>query len=144
MSDAARCIFCRIVAGEIPAKIVRQDPGAVAFLDVQPLADGHVVVVPRRHAARVEALTPEDAAAVFRLVAALAAPLRTALGAEGLTIGVNDGAITGQTVPHVHVHVVPRWSRDGAGSIHSMFALGPRRPLDEVAAAICDTIGATG
>lgn len=130
------CIFCRIVRGEIPAEIVHTDEGAIAFLDVQPLADGHVLVVPRAHAARVEELAPTDAAAVFRAAAGLAGPVRRAVGAEGLTIGVNDGEITGQTVPHVHLHIVPRRRGDGAGSIHSMFSTGQRRRVPEVAAAI--------
>jgi histidine triad (HIT) family protein len=131
-----RCIFCRVVAGEIPAEVVHTNEGAVAFLDVQPLADGHVLVVPRRHVSRVQELGAEDAAAVFRAVAVVSGPVTRATNAEGLTIGVNDGPITGQTVPHVHVHVVPRHRGDGASSIHGMFRAGPRRPLAELGAAI--------
>jgi histidine triad (HIT) family protein len=136
-----RCIFCRVVAGEIPAEVVHASEGAVAFLDVQPLADGHVLVVPRRHVSRVQDLDAEDAAAVFRAVAALSGPVARATRAEGLTIGVNDGPITGQTVPHVHVHVVPRHRDDGATSIHGMFAAGARRPLAELGAAIRRAMG---
>lgn len=130
------CLFCRIVSEEIPAEVVHADQGAVAFLDVQPLADGHVLVVPRTHAARVEDLSAPDAEALFRTVVALAGPVRRALGAEGTTIGINDGEVTGQTVPHVHVHIVPRHGGDGAGSIHSIFPPGARRPVAEVAAAV--------
>ncbi len=60
----------------------------------------------------------------------------TAVGAAGTTIGINDGGVTGQTVPHVHVHIVPRRASDGAGSVHSLFRAGPRRPVAEVGAAI--------
>jgi histidine triad (HIT) family protein len=134
--SGAGCIFCRIVRGEIPAEVVHTDDAAVAFLDVSPLADGHVLVVPRVHAARVEELSPEAAAGAFRTVAALAGPVRRALHADGLTIGINDGEVTGQTVPHVHMHIVPRRIGDGAGSIHGMFQAGPRRPIAEIAAAI--------
>jgi histidine triad (HIT) family protein len=130
------CIFCRIVAGEIPAEVVAREPGAVAFLDVQPLADGHVLVVPRAHVARVEDLSPEAADALFRAVARLAGPVRRALGADGTTIGINDGDATGQTVPHVHVHIVPRWMGDGAGSVHTIFPRKAYRDLPEVGAAI--------
>ncbi len=136
MSAAGGCIFCRIVAGEIPAEIVHSAEAAVAFLDVSPLADGHVLVVPRVHAARVEELPSAAAAGAFRVVAALSGPVRRALHADGLTIGVNDGEVTGQTVPHVHIHIVPRRFGDGAGSIHGMFQAGPRRPVGEIAAAI--------
>ena len=130
------CIFCRIAAGEIPAAVVHTSDRAVAFLDVQPLADGHVLVIPKAHVARVEELDPEDAADLFRAVAALAGPVRQALGAAGLTIGINDGEVTGQAVPHVHIHIVPRHQGDGAGSIHSMFSGGERREVSEVADAI--------
>jgi histidine triad (HIT) family protein len=138
----ADCIFCRIARGEIPAEVVQENSGAVAFLDVQPLADGHVVVVPRAHVARVEELQRVDAEALFRLVAAVAGPVRQALGAEGTTIGINDGEITGQTIPHVHIHIVPRHRDDGAGSIHSMFRAGERRPVADVAATIRKKVGA--
>jgi histidine triad (HIT) family protein len=135
------CIFCRIVAGEIPAEVVARDAGAVAFLDVQPLADGHVLVVPRTHVARLEEMATADAEALFRTVVRLVGPVRRALGAEATTVGVNDGAASGQTVPHVHVHIVPRWSGDGAGTIHTIFPRRTRRPLAEVAAAIRTALG---
>src|SRR5438046_9173097 len=110
------CIFCRIVAGEIPAEVVAREPEVVAFLDVQPLADGHVLVVPRAHAASVEDLKPAEADALFRAVVRLAGPVRKALGAAGTTIGGNNGEATGQTIPHVPVHIRPRWDGDGSGS----------------------------
>ena len=130
------CIFCRIVAGEIPAEVVAGEPEVVAFLDVQPLADGHVLVVPRAHVGRIEDLEPDAAEALFRAVVRLAAPVREALGAAGTTIGINNGEATGQTIPHVHVHVVPRWPDDGAGSVHTIFPRRTSRPLAEVGAAI--------
>jgi histidine triad (HIT) family protein len=130
------CIFCRIVAGEIPAEVVAREPDVVAFLDVQPLADGHVLVVPRAHAASVEDLTPAAADALFRSVVRLAGPVRAALGAAGTTIGINNGEATGQTVPHVHVHIVPRWADDGAGSVHTIFPRRTSRALADVGTAI--------
>ena len=130
------CIFCRIVAGEIPAEVVAREPEVVAFLDVQPLADGHVLVVPRAHVALLEDLEPAAADALLRAVVRLARPVREALGAAGTTIGVNNGEATGQTIPHVHVHIVPRWEGDGAGSIHTIFRRRTRRSLPEVGAAI--------
>src|SRR5262245_44519569 len=113
------CIFCRIASGEVKGEVVARMPGAVAFLDVTPLADGHVLVVPEAHVARVEDLAAADAEALFRAVTTLAGPVRQAVGAVGSTIGINNGEATGQTVPHVHVHIVPRWVNDGAGSVHS-------------------------
>ena len=135
------CIFCRIVAGEIPAEVVARDADGVALLDVQPLADGHVLVVPRAHVATLEDLEPAAADALFRLVRRLAGPVRQALGAAGTTIGVNNGDATGQTIPHVHVHIVPRWPGDGAGSVHTIFPRRTSRDLPEVAAAIRKAAG---
>jgi histidine triad (HIT) family protein len=130
------CIFCRIVAGEIPAEVVAREPGAVAFLDLSPLADGHVLVVPDTHAARIEDLPADAATALFRAVTRVAGPVRVAVGAAGTTIGINNGEATGQTVPHVHVHIVPRREGDGASSVHGIFRPGPRRPVPEVGVAI--------
>lgn len=130
------CIFCRIVSGEIRGEIVARDASTVAFLDVSPLADGHVLVVPVAHVARVEDLSEEQSAALFRTVCALAGPVRAAVGAAGSTIGINNGEATGQTVPHVHVHIVPRWAGDGAGSVHGIFPSGRRREVSEVAREI--------
>jgi histidine triad (HIT) family protein len=133
---SASCIFCRIVAGEIPAEVVAREPQVVAFLDVQPLADGHVLVVPRAHAACVEDMEPAEAAALFRAVTRLAGPVREALGAAGTTIGINNGEATGQTIPHVHVHIVPRWPDDDAGSIHTIFPRHTSKSLADVGKAI--------
>jgi histidine triad (HIT) family protein len=130
------CIFCRIATGEIPAEIVARGDGYVAFLDVTPLADGHVLVVPTAHVATIEDLTPADADALFRAVRRLAGPTRAAVSAAGSTVGINNGAATGQTIPHVHVHIVPRWEHDGAGSVHTIFRAGTRRPVAEVGRAI--------
>jgi histidine triad (HIT) family protein len=136
------CIFCRVVAGEVPAEVVAREPEVVAFLDVQPLADGHVLVVPRAHAACVEDMKPEEADALFRAVVRLAGPVRTALGAAGTTIGINNGEATGQTIPHVHVHIVPRWPDDGAGTIHTIFPRRTSRTLADVGKAIRAATGA--
>ena len=135
------CVFCRIVAGEIPAEVVLREPEVVAFLDVQPLADGHVLVVPRAHVALLEDLEPASADALLRAVVRLARPVREALGAAGTTIGVNNGEATGQTIPHVHVHIVPRWAGDGAGSVHTIFPRHVTRKLADVGAAIRKALG---
>jgi histidine triad (HIT) family protein len=130
------CIFCRIVAGDIPAEVVACEAGGVAFLDVQPLADGHTLVVPRAHVPSIEALDPDASDGLFRLVRRLADPVRRAVGAAGSTIGINNGEATGQTIPHVHVHIVPRWPDDGAGSIHTIFPRRTSRSLADVGSAI--------
>ncbi len=137
------CIFCRIINGESRGYIVYSDQYAVAFLDAYPLAEGHTLVVPRRHVQRFEELTEEEACALSRALLRVSRAISKAFGSEALTIGVNDGFAAGQVVPHVHVHVIPRKYGDGAGNIHSIFR-GARRiasmNMDEVARRIASNI----
>ncbi len=109
----SECIFCAIVSGKIPARMVHADDGTVAFLDINPVNRGHVLVVPRTHAESLTALPEEDATPLWRTVTALAGKMAAALGAHGFNLVVNDGRAAGQVVPHVHVHVIPRFRDDG-------------------------------
>src|SRR5262249_7357574 len=107
--SAMTCIFCRIVAGDIPAEVVARSPDGVAFLDLQPLADGHTLVVPVQHAPTIEALDPAAADGLFRLVRSLADPVRRAVDAVGTTIGINNREAPGPTGPHLPLpHLPPR------------------------------------
>ena len=110
------CIFCRIVAGQEPASVVYRDERCTAFLDVQPVNPGHLLVIPNRHAAHLAELDPEDGAQVWRVAQRLAGPLRLAgVRCEGTNLFLADGAPAGQTVFHVHLHVIPRFRGDGFG-----------------------------
>ena len=115
------CIFCRIVAGEIPGEVVAETDEILAFLDVMPLAGGHVLVIPKLHGRTVEELPEHTAGALMQVASRVSGALCREFGATGTTMGINNGAETGQTVPHVHLHVVPRFAGDGAGSLHSAF-----------------------
>ncbi len=106
------CIFCKIVAGEIPSTRVHEDERTVAFMDVNPGARGHLLVVPREHATDLHAISDEDLAAVARTARDMAAKAVDRLGAEGVNIIQNNGAAAWQSVFHYHVHVVPRWRDD--------------------------------
>lgn len=128
----ADCIFCRIVRGEVPARTVYEDEHAMAFLDAFPLAKGHTLVVPRAHVARVEEMGDQEAKAVFAAVHKLTGRVAKAAGAQGTTIAVNDGAAAGQEVPHVHVHIVPRFAGDKAGPIHALGWERPKVPGEEM------------
>jgi histidine triad (HIT) family protein len=109
------CIFCRIAAGELKADVVFESPDAVAFLDKYPAARGHVVVIPRVHAASLPEL-PEDAVGgFFRAVRAVMSKVASALRPVAMNVGWNQGADAGQTVFHLHVHVLPRHRRGGRG-----------------------------
>ena len=103
------CPFCQRLAS---ADVTEANAHAVAFADGYPVAAGHTLVVPRRHAASVFDLAAEESAALWALVAAVRTRLAASTGADGFTIGVNDGPAAGQTVPHAHVHVIPRRAGD--------------------------------
>jgi histidine triad (HIT) family protein len=112
---SADCVFCKIVAGEIPSLRLFEDRHAVAFLDIAPLAPGHTLLIPRQHAARLTDLPPDELADVVRPLPRLARAILEASGAEGLNVLQNNGPAAGQVVEHFHIHLIPRRSGDGLG-----------------------------
>jgi histidine triad (HIT) family protein len=106
------CIFCKILAGELPAQIVDQDERTIAFMDISPATRGHALVIPRTHAADLHSVSPEDLSAVALAAQRLAARMRERLGADGVNLLNSCGAAAWQTVFHFHVHVIPRYSED--------------------------------
>jgi len=115
MSAPANCVFCRIVAGEIPAAVVFQNASLIAFLDVGPLAEGHLLVVPTTHCESLTDLAPETAAELGRMLPRFGRALVEVTGSEGFNILQNDGPAAGQVVPHVHFHLIPRRAGDNLG-----------------------------
>lgn len=133
-------IFSKIVAGEIPARIVYEDETTMAFLDANPLTPGHTLVIPKEQYERVADLPADVAADVFRTIHRLVPAVADAVDADGTTIGFNDGEVAGQAVPHVHGHVIPRFSGDGGGSLHTI--LGAQADLsDDELDELADEIG---
>jgi histidine triad (HIT) family protein len=110
MADTG-CLFCAIVAGDVPAHIVVDEPDVVAFLDIRPVFKGHVLVVPRAHVVTLPELPVPLLTSVFVVVQRCASAVVTGLGAQGSWIAQNN--VVSQAVPHVHVHVVPRTKGDG-------------------------------
>ena len=106
------CLFCRIVAGEVPGARVHSDERTIAILDIFPATRGHVLVLPRVHSTDVTDTADDDLAAVARTARHLAGLARTRLGAEGVLIMQNNGAASWQSVFHYHVHVIPRYAGD--------------------------------
>jgi histidine triad (HIT) family protein len=105
------CVFCAIASGDLPAEIVLADEVAVAFLDRRPLFKGHVLVIPREHYETLADLPPDLVGPLFTRVQRVSAALPAALGAQGTFVALNN--VVSQSVPHVHVHVVPRTRGDG-------------------------------
>ncbi len=106
------CIFCKIVAGELPATIIGEDERTVTFMDIAPATRGHALVVPRTHAPDLLAVEEEDLKAVAVAARALAARMHERLGAAGVNLLNSCGAAAWQTVFHFHVHVIPRYEDD--------------------------------
>ncbi len=110
VTDAA-CVFCKILRGELPAHVVLDDDVCLAFLDRTPLFHGHVLIVPRAHVVTLPELPPETVGPLFQRAQRIAAALPAALGAQGTFVAMNN--VVSQSVPHLHVHVVPRTKGDG-------------------------------
>ena len=113
MTDAeADCIFCAIVAGEIPATRVDEDERTIAFMDINPWTRGHALVIPRTHARDIHVIDPEDLSACAVAAQRLAARARDGLGAAGVNLLNACGAAAWQSVFHFHIHVIPRYPGD--------------------------------
>ena len=134
----ADCLFCRLVSGDEEVSVVHEAERTVVFMDIQPVVRGHMLVVPRVHAAYLADLDPDDGAAVFRSGQLAAAALRaSSLRCEGVNLFLADGEAAGQDVFHVHLHVIPRYEGDGFGlRLPPDYSIRPRAELDEAAGAI--------
>lgn len=127
------CIFCRVVAGTAAAHLVTQDVRTVAFLDTRPACWGHTLVVPRCHVEHLWDCDAETAGGVMRSVHAVAGLIRRQLSPDGLTMRQNTGQASGQVVPHLHFHLVPRWHGDG----HIGWPAAPTQPVDLAEVLAC-------
>jgi histidine triad (HIT) family protein len=106
------CLFCKIVAGEIPGTKVAEDDRTVAFMDINPATRGHLLVVPREHATDVLEIAPDDLAAVAAAGQKMARLVKERLGADGVNLLNSCGSAAWQTVFHFHLHVIPRYDDD--------------------------------
>jgi histidine triad (HIT) family protein len=106
------CLFCKIVAGDLPATIVAQDEATVTFMDINPATRGHVLVVPRNHARDLTEIDPADLAAVAQAAQRVAQTMGERLGTDGVNLLNSCGAAAWQTVFHFHLHVIPRYDDD--------------------------------
>lgn len=108
----SECIFCKIVAGEIPSTTVYEDDSFKAILDINPAAEGHVIILTKTHAQNIFELPDEDASKIMVVAKKIATALKKAYHCDGINILQNNGEAAGQTEFHVHVHVIPRYEND--------------------------------
>ncbi len=145
----AHCPFCDLIHGAGEVSLCHEDSEALAFMDIQPVNSGHVLVVPRRHYESLEDLPPDLGRHLFDVVMKLGPVVRDVSGAEGMNIIVNSGAAAGQDIFHYHIHLIPRRAGDGF-DVRLPFpesAMPDRQRLDAMAAriiaAMTDPAGAT-
>jgi histidine triad (HIT) family protein len=124
------CVFCAIRDGRLPAITLAEDERAFAILDIHPIHDGHTLVIPRAHAETIFEIAEEDVVATMRLARRVAAGIRKALRPDGLNLLQNNGPAAFQSVPHFHVHLIPRWDDDGMGFTWDLVPGNPSRMRD--------------
>lgn len=107
------CLFCKIVAGEIPSHTVYEDADTMAFLDIHPNNPGHSLVIPKRHSENLYDMDDHALAAVMRAVQKVARAIKAAVQADGVNIAMNNETAAGQVIFHPHMHVIPRFAEDG-------------------------------
>jgi histidine triad (HIT) family protein len=112
------CLFCKIIAGKIPSEKIYEDADTFAFLDIHPINRGHTLVVPKEHYQNMYTIPAEPFAKVMRTVHLLAPKIKSAVGAHGINIGINNDGPAGQLVFHLHVHIIPRFEGDGFAHWH--------------------------
>jgi histidine triad (HIT) family protein len=112
MASDPDCIFCKIVAGELPARKIDEDDRTISFMDINPGTHGHALVIPKEHSKDLLEIDPDDLAAVVKAAQRLAQRMPDALGAEGVNLINSCGSVAWQTVFHFHMHVMPRYSYD--------------------------------
>lgn len=136
---SSECVICQLVACEIEVSFLHHDELCSAFMDIQPVTPGHLLVVPNRHAAYLSDLTEDEGAQIFRIGQRMAAALRKCgVKCDGINFFVADGVAAGQEVFHVHLHVIPRFPGDGFGlTLPPDYNDRPARSdLDEIAAKL--------
>ncbi len=123
------CIFCKIVNGEIPAKIINETNKTLAFMDAFPLTKGHSLVIPKNHYEKMQEIPPEENAELFETVRSVLSKVDKLTNAT--LVALHNGKDSGQEVPHVHIHLIPRSKEDSAGPVHSMFKDRPKLSDEE-------------
>jgi histidine triad (HIT) family protein len=137
------CIFCKIINKELPVSLVFEDNICLAFLDINPIAEGHVLVIPKQHHERFVLLNNETVGHLFKIGQKVLKAIEDSdIRCEGANLFLSDGTVAGQEVMHSHLHIVPRFKNDNqkVGFIHSDSIQYPRKRLDEIATKISQLI----
>jgi histidine triad (HIT) family protein len=118
------CIFCKIVKGQIKARIITETKNSLAFLDAFPVAKGHTLVIPKSHYEKIQDMPPDTNKDVFDTVHQVVTKVDRLTGST--LVAIHNGKGAGQEIPHVHIHLIPRSPDDTAGAVHGMFKNRPK------------------
>lgn len=129
-----RDIFCRIVKKEIPAHVVYETEGTLAFLDITPSAPGHVLVIPKKHGDNISEFSEEELGKIMESVKVVAGKIEKVFNPDSITIGINHKEKKG--VSHLHVHLIPRWDNDQGRALQGVVNNPPKEKLDIIAEKI--------
>lgn len=130
------CIFCKIAKGEIPAEKIYEDKHVLAFLDILPRAPGHTMIIPKFHVEFFEDLPKDQIEPFFGAAQSVLQMIKRALNPDGFTLGMNHGKVSGQEVPHLHFHIMPRWLNDSGRPLQSVVSNKPTQDLKVIAEKI--------
>jgi histidine triad (HIT) family protein len=126
------CLFCKIIEKKISAHVIYEDDHAVAFLDIMPRTIGHTIVIPKVHAANLLSLPDEELEPLFAAVKKTDELLSRSLACDGMTIGINQGRVSGQEVDHLHIHLMPRFQGDGGSAVQSLVSNAPQESAEVI------------
>jgi histidine triad (HIT) family protein len=126
--DPKDCLFCKIVAGEIPVKKVYEDANSFAFLDINPRNPGHTLVIPKKHYETLFDMPENEAGELFKVVKKMADVCKSGVKADGISIGQSNGRAAGQIVQHLHFHVIPRFATEGPVGLEGVL---PVKKMDD-------------
>lgn len=133
------CIFCKIIAGQIPCTKIYENDYVLAFLDVGPVSEGHVLVVLKQHTSSVDQTDPLAIAEIAKVLPKLTGSVKKAMAADGYNVLCNNGASAGQVVEHLHFHIIPRKKNDGVFNQWPSFQY-PEGKAQAIASKICEKI----
>ena len=130
------CIFCKIIAGQIPCNKIYEDESVLVFLDIGPVSDGHVLLVPKEHFEKLDQCSDQIVAGVSGCLGKIAKAVVSAMDADGYNVLCNNGRAAGQLVDHVHFHIIPRNADDGVFNRWNSYKYAAGR-AEEITAEIC-------
>jgi histidine triad (HIT) family protein len=130
------CIFCKVITKEVPGHFVYEDDSVVAFLDIFGSTEGHTMVVPRKHGYSIFDYSEEELGEVMGVVKKVAKKIKKVYNSDAITIGINHEEKKG--VPHLHVHLIPRFESDGGAVVQSLTKREIKRPMEEIAKELHD------